>query len=131
MLTSNRIYLFTIHDSQLTIHNSQFTINYVKWNQGSFTNLINRNYLAGKSESVFLKGFNFMPIWLKATGKWGSILVLVALVITLVKQLIALVGIVMFAIKILIVLVFVALFLGVGILIFRAWSESQKRKGNA
>jgi hypothetical protein len=72
-----------------------------------------------------------MPIWLKATGKWGSILVLVALVIALVKQLIALVGIVMFAIKALVILAFIALFLGVGLLIFRSWSESQKRKGNA
>ena len=72
-----------------------------------------------------------MPIWLRATGKWGSILVLVALVIALVKQIIAFIGFLTFAIKILIVLGFVALFLGVGFLIFRAWSEGRKRKGNA
>jgi hypothetical protein len=67
---------------------------------------------------------------LKATGKWGGIIALIALVIALVKQLIAFVGFLTFAIKILIVLVFVALFVGVGFLIFRAWNEKQKRKGN-
>jgi uncharacterized membrane protein len=71
-----------------------------------------------------------MPVWLKATGKWGSILVLVALVIALVKQLIAFIGFLTFAIKILIVLAFVALFLGVAVTIFRTWSRNQKRKGN-
>ena len=71
-----------------------------------------------------------MSALLKATGKWGSILVLVALVIALVKQLIAFIGFLTFAIKILIVLVFIALFLGVGLVIIRAWSKNQKRKGN-
>jgi hypothetical protein len=71
-----------------------------------------------------------MPVWLKATSKWGSILVLVALIIAFVKQLIAFVGFLTFAIKILIVLVFVTLFIGVAFLIFRAWSENQKRKSN-
>ena len=71
-----------------------------------------------------------MPVWLKATGKWGSILVLVALVIALVKQLIAFIGFLTFAIKILIVLAFVALFLGVGLAIFRSMSRDRKRKGN-
>ena len=71
-----------------------------------------------------------MPIWLRATGKWGSILVLVALVIALVKQLIAFVGFLTFAIKILIVLAFVAVFLSVAFMVFRAWSRNQKNKGN-
>ena len=71
-----------------------------------------------------------MPIWLKATGKWGSILVLVALIIALVKQLIAFIGFLTFAIKILIVLAFVVLFVGVGIVILRTLTRNKKRKDN-
>lgn len=70
-------------------------------------------------------------LFLKAAGKWGSVLALIALVIALVKQLIAFVGFLTFAIKILLVLVFVALFLGVGFVILRAWNENQKRKSNS
>ncbi len=72
-----------------------------------------------------------MSIWLKAAGKWGSIVALVALVIALVKQIIAFIGFLTFAIKALIVLVFLALFLGVGFLLFRAWKENQHRKNNS
>jgi uncharacterized membrane protein len=71
-----------------------------------------------------------MPVWLKATGKWGSILVLVALVIALVKQLIAFIGFLTFAIKLFIVLAFVAVFLFVAMAVFRTWSRNQKNKGN-
>jgi len=69
-----------------------------------------------------------MPLWLKATGKWGSIIALVALVIALVKQLIVFIGFITFAIKAIIFLAFAALFLGVGYLIFRTWNENQRRK---
>ncbi len=72
-----------------------------------------------------------MPIWMKAAGKWGSILALVALVITLVKSLIALVGTIMFAVKAVIVLAFIALFLGVAMLVFRSWSEGNRRKSES
>lgn len=71
-----------------------------------------------------------MPVWLKATGKWGSILVLITLIITFVKSLIALVGTIMFAIKALIVLAFVIVFLFVAVAVFRTWSRNQKNKGN-
>lgn len=71
-----------------------------------------------------------MPVWLKATGKWGSILVLVAMVIALVKQLIAFIGFLTFAIKILIFLAFAVLFLGVGLVVFRSLSKNRKRKDN-
>jgi len=71
-----------------------------------------------------------MPIWLKAAGKWGSIIALVALIITLLKQIIAFVGFLTAAIKILIVVVFIAVFAGVGFMIFRAWNENQRRKNN-
>lgn len=69
-----------------------------------------------------------MPIWLKATGKWGSIFVLIALVIAFVKQLIALVGTIMFAIKAVIFLAFAAVFVAVAYLVFRSWKENQARK---
>jgi hypothetical protein len=71
-----------------------------------------------------------MPVWLKATGKWGSILVLVALVIALVKQLIAFIGFLTFAIKILIVLAFAAVFLFVAVAVFRTLSRDRKKTGN-
>lgn len=69
-----------------------------------------------------------MPIWLKATGKWGSILVIIALVITLLKQLIAFIGFLTFAFKILIFLVFAALFIGVGLLVLKTFRDNRKRK---
>jgi hypothetical protein len=72
-----------------------------------------------------------MPLWLKATSKWGSILVLVALVIALVKQLIAFIGFLTFAIKILIVLAFVVLFVAVGFAVFRAMSRNRKPKSES
>ena len=72
-----------------------------------------------------------MPLWLKATSKWGSILVLVALVIALVKQLIAFIGFLTFAIKILIVLAFVVLFVAVGFAFFRAMSRNRKPKSES
>ncbi len=88
-----------------------------------------------------------MPFWLKATGiigsigaiigsisyvsvteKWGSIFVIFALIISLLKQIIAFIGFLTTAIQVLVVLVFVALFLGVGLLVFRAFRERQKVK---
>lgn len=69
-----------------------------------------------------------MPIWMKAAGKWGSIFVILTLIITLLKQIIAFIGFITFAIKILILFIFAALFLAVGLMVFRAWSG--KRKAN-
>lgn len=65
--------------------------------------------------------------FMKAAGKWGSILVLIALLITLVKNLIVFIGFLTGAIKILIIVVFVALILGVGFLIVRGFSNSRKK----
>jgi hypothetical protein len=67
-----------------------------------------------------------MPIWFKAAGKWGSVLVILTLIITLLKQIITFIGFLTAAIKILVVLAFVVLFLGVGLLIFRSWSGKRK-----
>lgn len=59
---------------------------------------------------------------------WGSLLALVALVIALVKSLIAFVGFLTFAIKAIIVLGFVSVFLLVGLMVFRTWTSSQRNK---
>jgi hypothetical protein len=67
-----------------------------------------------------------MPIWMKAAGKWGSILVVIALVITLLKQIIAFIGFLTFAIKILVVLVFAVLIIGVGMMILRGMKQNRK-----
>jgi hypothetical protein len=69
-----------------------------------------------------------MPVWMKATGKWGGILVVIALLITLLKSLIAFVGFLTVAFKILIVLAFVIVILGVGFLILKG--VSGKRRTN-
>lgn len=67
-------------------------------------------------------------VYATATGGWGSILVLLALIIALVKQIIAFIGFLTFAIKAVIVLAFVALILAVGLMIFRTWSKNRRSK---
>jgi hypothetical protein len=69
-----------------------------------------------------------MPLWVKAAGKWGSILVIITLVITLLKQLIALIGFITGAIKLLIILAFVAVIVGVGFLILKGINDSRRSK---
>lgn len=61
-------------------------------------------------------------------SKWGGILVLIALLITLVKQLITFIGFITGAIKILIILVFVAMVIGVGYLVLKGLANSRKHK---
>jgi hypothetical protein len=67
-----------------------------------------------------------MPIWMKAAGKWGGLLVIIALLITLLKQIIALIGFLTGAFKILIVLLFVFLIVGVGLMVLRGIKESRR-----
>jgi L-asparagine transporter-like permease len=69
-----------------------------------------------------------MPVWLKATGKWGSVLVILALIITLLKQVIAFIGFLTAAIKIIVILAFVVLFIGVGMIVLRAWNNNRKAR---
>lgn len=64
---------------------------------------------------------------LYAAGKWGSILVLIALLITLVKQLIAFVGFITGAVKLLIILAFVALIVFVGYLVLKNYTNNRRR----
>ncbi len=76
-----------------------------------------------------------MPLWLKATGIGGSILVLIALAIAFFKQLIALIGLLItfigfltFAIKAVVILAFILLILGVGIVIIRSWGGKRRHQ---
>ena len=68
-----------------------------------------------------------MVMFVKAASVLGSLLVIIALVIALLKALIGFVGFVALAIKIIIVLAFLALFLGVAFMIFRGWQNSRRR----
>lgn len=63
-----------------------------------------------------------------AKGIGASLLVILALVITLLKQIIGFIGIITTVIKLLVVLVFVAVFIGVALMIFRTWKENRKTK---
>lgn len=67
-----------------------------------------------------------MPIWIKTAGWLGSVLAIFALIITLLKQIIGFIGFLTMVIKIGIVVLFVLVFLGVGLLAFKAWKSSQK-----
>ena len=64
-------------------------------------------------------------MFLKGASVVGSLLVIIALVITLLKALIGLVGFVAVALKIVIVLVFIAVFASVGFMLFKAWQGKQ------
>lgn len=64
---------------------------------------------------------------LKGAGIVSSILVIIALVITLLKALIGFVSFLALAIKVLIVIVFIGVFVSVGFLMFRAWQDRQKK----
>jgi hypothetical protein len=69
-----------------------------------------------------------MPMWLKAASVWGSVIAIIALVIILLKQLIAFVGFITVAIKILIAVAFIAMFIAVGYMAFRAWQSKRKNE---
>jgi hypothetical protein len=65
---------------------------------------------------------------LKAAGIGGSILVILALVIYLLKTLITFIGFLTGAIKILIVLVFIFLIVGVGLMVLRGLKDRRRTK---
>ncbi|MCU1288856.1 MAG: hypothetical protein JWN60_1085 [Acidobacteria bacterium] len=68
-----------------------------------------------------------MP-FLKTAGVAGTILVVLALIITLLKQIIAFIAFITGAIKILIVLAFVVLIIGVGLMVLRGFNQKRKEK---
>ena len=61
-----------------------------------------------------------MFMFLKGAGIIGSLLVLIAMVITLVKTLIGFIGFLSFAIKLIILFAFLALFIAVGLMILKS-----------
>ena len=65
---------------------------------------------------------------LQVAGRWGGILALIALLIVLVKQLIALIGFIMLAIKIALVIAFIGLML---LIIITFFSARRKRRREA
>ena len=67
-----------------------------------------------------------MTTLLATFGRWGGILTLSALLIVLVKQLIALVGFLMFAIKIAVIIAFVGVLLLIVLTMLRA--RGQRRR---
>jgi hypothetical protein len=69
-----------------------------------------------------------MPVWMKAAGKWGGILVLIALLISLLKTIITFIGFLTGAIKILIILAFVFLLVGIGLMVLKGWKEARRNR---
>ena len=69
-----------------------------------------------------------MSVWLKATGVGGSVLVILALIITFLKQIIAFIGFLTMAIKLLVILVFIALLAAIGFMILKSWNAKRKAK---
>lgn len=61
-----------------------------------------------------------MSAYMKAAGKWGSIFVVLALVITLLKQIIGFIGFLTTIIKVGIILLFVAILIGVALLFLKS-----------
>lgn len=69
-----------------------------------------------------------MPVFLKAAGKWGSVLVILALIVTLLKQVIAFVGFLTMAIKFIVIIAFVGLIVGIGFALLRTRSDNRQTK---
>lgn len=69
-----------------------------------------------------------MPMLLKAAGIGGSLLVVIALVIALLKTVISFIAFLTGAVKLLIILVFIALIVGIGYMLLKSWNESRRKK---
>lgn len=69
-----------------------------------------------------------MPLWIKTAGKWGGIFVIIALVIALLKQIIAFIGFITIFVKLMIFVAFLALIAVVGYLVIRNLNEKKARK---
>lgn len=65
---------------------------------------------------------------LKATGKFGIVFVILALVVTLLKSVIAFVGFVTMAVKFGVILAFVLVIVGVGLVVLRGFNANRKSK---
>lgn len=70
-----------------------------------------------------------MPIAIKAAaGIIGTILAILALIIAVLKGLLGLISFITLAIKIAVIGVFVALFIVIGLMVFRTFKENRKSK---
>lgn len=67
-----------------------------------------------------------MLLFMKGAGVVGSLLVIIALVITLLKALIGFVGFIAIVFKLALILAFIAVFAGVGFMVLRSWQEHRK-----
>jgi uncharacterized membrane protein len=67
-----------------------------------------------------------MSVFLKTAGRWGGVLTIIVLVITLLRQLISLVGFLLVAFKAIIIMGFVGLILLMIILVMRGRSRSRR-----
>lgn len=70
-----------------------------------------------------------MSALLKTAGRWGGVLTIIVLVITLLRQLISLVAFLLTAIKIMIVLGFVGLMLLIVVAMLRGRSRRRRDEG--
>ncbi len=69
-----------------------------------------------------------MSVLLKATGVGGSVLVILALIITFLKQIIAFIGFLTMAIKFIVIIVFVALLVAIGFIVLKSFNAKRKTK---
>jgi len=67
-----------------------------------------------------------MLLFMKGAGVVGSLLVIIALVITLLKALIGFVGFIAIVVKLALILAFIAVICGVGFMALRSWQEHKK-----
>jgi hypothetical protein len=71
-----------------------------------------------------------MATWLKAGGIGGSILVIIALIITLLKQIISLIGFISVLLKFFIIFAFIAVLVAVGFLVLKGLKQRRKDSHN-
>ena len=67
-----------------------------------------------------------MPLFIKAASITGTIVLILALAVAVLKGALTLIAFITGAIKLLIILAFVFVFAMVGIMVFRAWQERRK-----
>ena len=70
-----------------------------------------------------------MPLFIKAASITGTIVLILALVVAVLKGVLTLLAFITGAIKLLILLAFFAVFAAVGIMVFRAWQDRRKANG--
>ena len=66
--------------------------------------------------------------FVKTAGITGTLLVILTLIITLLKQIIGFIAFITGAIKILIILAFIVLIVGVGFMVLRSFNQKRKDK---